>query len=165
MAQDRFCYDKMVENALRGVARQALVLAARDGLPGSHHFYIGFRTAARGVVLPPHLLATYPEDMTIVLQHQFWGLEIAEEAFSVTLSFNGQAERLTIPFDAITSFADPSVKFGLQFAAVPAETAGLPAPLPTAAAKRPEASAKLPAAEPAERPEAEIVTLDRFRKR
>ena len=116
MAQDLFPYDKMVETrAARGRARGAAI-ASRDGLPGDHHFYIGFRTTASGVVLPPQLLAKYPEEMTIVLQHQFWDLEVGDEAFSVTLSFSSRSERLTIPFAAITSFADPSVKFGLQFA-------------------------------------------------
>jgi uncharacterized protein len=158
MAQDLFQYDKMVENALRGVAREALARAARDGLRGDHHFYITFRTGAAGAVLPPQLLAKFPEEMTIVLQHQFWGLEVGDAAFSVTLSFSNRMERLTIPFAAITTFADPSVKFGLQFAApaeVPAEqaTAVVPAALP--AGEKNEA----------ERPAAEIVTLDRFRKR
>ncbi len=155
MAQDLFPYDKMVETALRDVARQALAIAARDGLPGDHHFYIGFRTAAPGVALPPQLLAKYPEEMTIVLEHQFWGLEVGAEAFSVTLSFSSRSERLTIPFAAITSFADPSVKFGLQFGA------------PAVEAEASEPAVALPAGEPAEsaRPEAEIVTLDRFRKR
>lgn len=157
MAQDHFSYDKMVETALRGVARQALAIAARDGLRGGHHFYIGFRTGAPGVVLPPQLLAKYPEEMTIVLQHQFWGLEVGDEAFSVTLSFSSRSERLSVPFDAITTFADPSVKFGLQFAAPSAAPAG-EAPAPAAA---------LPAAAPDQQPgrQAEIVTLDRFRKR
>ena len=123
MAQDLFHYDKMVETALRGVAREALARAARDGLRGDHHFYISFRTGAPGVVLPPQLLAKFPEEMTIVLQHQFWGLEVGDEAFSVSLSFSGRLEQLTIPFAAITTFADPSVKFGLQFEA-PAAAAG-----------------------------------------
>ena len=155
MAQDLFPYDKMVETALRDVARQALALAAREGLQGDHHFYIGFHTAAPGAVLPPQLLAKYPEEMTIVLEHQFWGLEVGAEAFSVTLSFSSRSERLTIPFAAITSFADPSVNFGLRFGA------------PAAGAEASEPAAALPAGEPAEsaRPEAEIVTLDRFRKR
>lgn len=172
MAQDLFQYDKMVEAALRGVVRDALARAARDGLRGGHHFYIGFRTGAPGVVLPPQILAKYPEDMTIVLQHQFWGLEVGAAAFSVTLSFNSRMEQLTIPLAAITTFADPSVKFGLQFEA-PAE---VPAEQPETAV--PNASpAALPAGEKpagkkhagenkeAERPAAEIVTLDRFRKR
>jgi uncharacterized protein len=156
MAQDLFHYDKMVETALRGVARQALALAARDGLRGGHHFYISFRTGSPGVVLPDHLRATYPDEMTIVLEHQYWGLEVGDEAFSVTLSFSSRSERLTIPFAAITTFADPSVKFGLQFEA--------PAAAPAEAAAQPAAA---PATEPAapERPAAEIVTLDRFRKR
>ena len=156
MANDLFPYDKMVETALCGVARQALAVAARDGLSGDHHFYISFRTPASGVVLPPQLLAKYSEEMTIVLQHQFWGLEVGDEAFSVSLSFSGRVERLTIPYAAIVSFADPSVKFGLQFTA--------PAPEP---AKVENVPAALPAAEtPApERPAAEVVTLDRFRKR
>lgn len=158
MAQDLLPYDKMVETALRDVARQALAVAAREGLPGSHHFYIGFRTSAPGVVLPPQLLAKYPEEMTIVLEHQFWGLEVGSEAFSVTLSFSSRSERLTIPFAALTSFADPSVKFGLQFAA-PAT----PEAEPAAALAVTEPAA--PAGQPAARPEAEIVTLDRFRKR
>ncbi len=157
MAQDLFPYDKMVETALRDVARQALVVAAREGLQGGHHFYIGFRTSAPAVVLPPQLLAKFPDEMTIVLEHQFWGLEVGPAAFSVTLSFSGRSERLTIPFAAITSFADPSVKFGLQFAA-PAAPEAKPAALatvePAAAEPQPEA-----------RQEAEIVTLDRFRKR
>ena len=156
MANDLFPYDKMVVTALRGVARQALAVAARDGLSGDHHFYISFRTPASGVVLPPQLLAKYSEEMTIVLQHQFWGLEVGDEAFSVSLSFSGRVERLTIPYAAIVSFADPSVKFGLQFTA--------PAPEPATVEKIPAA---LPPAEtPApERPAAEVVTLDRFRKR
>jgi uncharacterized protein len=162
MAEDLFHYEKMVETALRGVAREALARAARDGLRGDHHFYISFSTGAPGVVIPPQLLAKYPEEMTIVLQHQFWGLEVGDATFSVGLSFGGRMERLTVPFAAITTFADPSVKFGLQFEAPPASgtesAAAAPAPSPAAA---------LPAGDPekAERPAAEIVTLDRFRKR
>ena len=159
MAQDLFHYDKMVETALRGVAREALARAARDGLPGDHHFYVSFRTAAPGVVLPPQLLAKFPEEMTIVLQHQFWGLEVGDEAFSVSLSFGGRLEQLTIPFAAIAAFSDPSVKFGLQFE--------MPAALPAEAAQTQARPAALPPAESAapQRPAAEIVTLDRFRKR
>jgi hypothetical protein len=159
MAQDHFRYDKMVEAALRGVVREALVRAARDGLPGAHHFYIGLRTTVPGVVLPGYLVEKFPDEMTIVLQHQFWGLEVGDDAFSVTLSFQGRPEKLTVPFAAVTSFADPSVQFGLQFevptAAAAAEPAALPAALPSAA-EQPK---------PSERPAAEIVTLDRFRKR
>jgi uncharacterized protein len=159
MAQDLFHYDKMVEAALRGVARQALMLAARDGLCGEHHFYVGFRTGMPGVVLPPQILAKYPEDMTIVLQHQFWGLEVGDDAFSVTLSFSSRMERLTIPFAAITTFADPSVKFGLQFQVSSAEQPGAAVPaVPSAALAAGDQKI-------AEKPPAEIITLDRFRKR
>ena len=156
MAQDLFDYPKMVENALRGVMREALARTAREGLPGDHHFYITFRTHAPGVGIPTYLLSKFPDEMTIVLQHQFRALEVGEDTFSVNLSFQSRSERLRIPFAAVTTFADPSVNFGLQFevrAAQPAELTALPAQIPP-----PEP------AEPA-RPAAEVVTLDRFRKR
>ena len=141
---------------MRGVAREALSRVARDGLRGEHHFYVTFRTDMPGVALPDFLRAKYPEEMTIVLQHRFWGLEIGEESFSVGLSFQSRQERLTIPFAAITTFADPSVNFGLQFeVAATAPAAALPAPAPEAAPTNP----------PVERQAAEIVTLDKFRKR
>ncbi len=167
MAQDFFQYEKMVEDALRGVAREALKRAARDGLRGGHHFYITFRTGTAGVELPPQILAKFPEEMTIVLQHQFWGLDVGDHAFSVTLSFNSRMERLTIPFAAITTFADPSVKFGLQFqapdaAAAEQAEAALPA---TSATALPTAEKSAGESKDTERPAAEIVTLDRFRKR
>ncbi len=167
MAQDFFQYEKMVEDALRGVARDALKRAAQDGLRGGHHFYITFRTGAAGVELPPQLLAKFPEEMTIVLQHQFWGLEVGDHAFSVTLSFNSRMERLTIPFAAITTFADPSVKFGLQFQApAVAGDAPMEAAVPTASPTAlPIGEKSAGVGKDAERPGAEVVTLDRFRKR
>jgi hypothetical protein len=157
MAKDLFDYPQMVENALRGVVREALSRTAREGLRGDHHFYLSFRTGIPGVVMPDELLAKYPEEMSIVLQHQFWELQVREHEFSVTLSFQGRPEQLTIPFSAVTSFADPSVKFGLQFEVAAAEPPKAGAALP----------AKIPAAEPAkpQRPAAEVVTLDKFRKR
>ena len=155
MAQDLLGYDKLIETALRGIVRAALRRAARDGLPGMHHFYLGFRTGAAGVALPTYLAAKFPEEMTIVLQHQFSGLEVGDEAFSVTLSFEGRSERLTIPFAALTSFADPAVDFGLKFE-VPSAAPERPAALPAAAADE---------AAPEPRPAAEIVALDQFRKR
>src|SRR3546814_12331188 len=115
MVDDRLRYDRMVERALRGVVREALTQAAESGLPGSHHFYLTFITGAPGVAIPEHLHQQYPEEMTIVLQHQFFGLEIRSDAFSVTLSFSNKHERLTIPFAAITTFAAPPVNFALQF--------------------------------------------------
>ncbi|CAA7622098.1 conserved hypothetical protein [Candidatus Terasakiella magnetica] len=118
MPLEELRYDKMVEDALRGVVRDALTLAATQGLPGDHHFYVTFRTHNPGVGLPTYVLARHPDEMTIVLQHQFWDLDVTDEGFSVTLSFSGKSERLVIPFSAVTGFADPSAKFGLQFQAV-----------------------------------------------
>src|SRR5438477_2880808 len=123
MAQDLFQYEKMVEGALRGVVREALQRAGREGLRSAHHFYIGFATRMPGVVIPDHLHARYPDEMTIVLQHQFWDLDITEQGFSVTLSFQKQLERLEIPFAAVRSFADPSVNFALEFAVPEAKPA------------------------------------------
>jgi hypothetical protein len=162
MAQDLFDYPKMVETALRGVIREALARTAREGLPGDHHFYVTFRTRAPGVGMPSHLLSKFPDEMTIVLQHQFRALEVGEDAFSVNLSFHRRSERLRIPFAAVTTFADPSVNFGLQFevpAPLPAEATALPAQIPPPEPEKP--------AEPEEpaRPAAEVVTLDKFRKR
>ncbi len=108
-------YEKIVEDALRRVVREVLAITEQQGLPGLHHFYITFRTCYPGVVIAHHLLERYPEEMTIVLQNQFWGLEVGEASFTVTLSFNRLNERLQVPFAAITAFADPSAKFGLQF--------------------------------------------------
>ncbi len=115
MGEEGLRYDAMVEQALRNVVRRALSYAAERGLPGDHHFYISFRTNDPGVDIPAQLRSRYPNEMTIVLQHQFWGLDVGEEAFGVTLSFSDVPERLTIPFSAISAFADPSVRFGLQF--------------------------------------------------
>jgi hypothetical protein len=157
MAQDLFDYPKMVETALRGVMREALARTAREGLPGDHHFYVSFRTRAPGVAIPKYLLTAHPDTMTIVLQHQFRALEVGDDAFSVNLSFRSRSERLTIPFAAVTTFADPSVNFGLQFEAPAAEPTEEPAALP-APISAPEEAAP-------EHPEAEIVTLDKFRKR
>jgi hypothetical protein len=163
MATDRLRYDKMVEDALRGVVRKALREAADKGLPGDHHFYVTFDTTHDGAELPDWLRSQYPEQMTIVLQHQFWGLDVEEDRFSVTLSFNNRQERLTVPFAAIASFADPAVKFGLQFETGTGEeerpkSVGKIAPPPPAAAK--------PAAAPAPSPNgADVVTLDAFRKK
>ena len=116
MAKTFLRYDKMVEDALRGVLRESLIVS-QSGLPGDHHFFITFRTRHPGVDIPEHIRARYPDEMTIVLQHQYWGLDVTPEWFEVTLSFNRVNERLHIPFAAVTAFADPSAKFGLQFQA------------------------------------------------
>jgi len=115
MADNELKYDRMVEDALRSVVGRALSHAAERGLSGDHHFYITFLTDHPGVTMPDHLRSHYPNEMTIVLQHQFWGLEVGPESFGVTLSFANEPERLTVPFAAVTAFADPSVRFGLQF--------------------------------------------------
>ncbi|MGH6891292.1 MAG: SspB family protein, partial [Dongiaceae bacterium] len=117
MSKDWLRYDRMVEDALRGVVRRALIDVSTSGLPGDHHFYLTFRTGESGVQIGPALKAQYPKEMTIVLQHQFSRLEVNEDSFGVTLSFGGKHERLVVPYRAIVSFADPSVKFGLQFEA------------------------------------------------
>jgi uncharacterized protein len=115
MAVDHIRYDILAQDALRGVVRRVLMDAAKNGLPGEHHFYISFDTRAEGVRLSPRMLAQYPEEMTVVLQHQFWDLEVTENGFEVGVSFGGLPERLAVPFAAVKGFFDPSVQFGLQF--------------------------------------------------
>ena len=131
MATDHIRYDVLARDALRGVLRRVLTDAAEHGLPGEHHFFITFLSTADGVKLSPRLLAQYPEEMTIILQHQFWDLTVTEDRFEVGLSFGGIPERLVVPFNSIKSFFDPSVQFGLQFetsdAAAESAAASLPA--------------------------------------
>ncbi len=175
MEEDPFNYGRMIEEALSEVMRQSLLRAEQRGLSGGHHFYLTFRTRAPGVGLPDYLLAKYPDLMTIVLQHQFWGLEVRQNAFSVSLSFANRLERLTVPFAAVTTFADPSVDFALQFgpSEPAAEGAGSVAgeilQLARAQREKPEAAAAGGSALPPQSPEApaaaEVVTLDQFRKR
>lgn len=110
-------YDSWIDEAMRGVVRRALRHAADEGLPGAHHFYVSFSTTAPGVDIGPDLHALYPDEMTIVLQHQFWDMVVGEEAVAVTLRFRGRPHRLTIPFAAVTAFVDPSVNFALQLRA------------------------------------------------
>lgn len=114
-----FDYETLVQESLRNVIKETLSTVAKDGLPGKHHFYVSFKTDYPGVDIPEYLLEEYPEDITIVLQYEFWDLEVHNDSFSVTLCFNDVHERLHVPFGAVVSFVDPSVKFGLQF--TPAE--------------------------------------------
>jgi hypothetical protein len=168
MATDHIRYDVLARDALRGVLRRVLADAAEQGLPGDHHFFITFVSTAEGVKLSPRLLAQYPEEMTVILQHQFWDLVVTEDRFEVGLSFGGVPERLVIPFSAIKSFFDPSVQFGLQFetsdtAAAPADESQ-PAALPITSV--PSVPLKQEAEEPNKPGEgAEVVRLDRFRKK
>jgi uncharacterized protein len=115
MSEDLLRYDLMIEAALRDVVRETIATVAQSGLPGEHHFYITFLTNFPGVEIPDYLRKQYPDEMTIVLQYQFFGLKLEDDNFSVTLSFNNVKEHLVIPIDAITTFADPSVNFALQF--------------------------------------------------
>lgn len=173
MATDHIRYDVLAREALRdGVLRRVLTDAAAHGLPGEHHFFITFLSTADGVKLSPRLLAQYPEEMTIILQHQFWDLTVLEDRFEVGLSFGGIPERLVVPLNAVKSFFDPSVQFGLTFdydaeGAAEAPSGKLPAvqPASSVAAAAPE-----PAAEKQDDPArpsdgAEVVRLDRFRKK
>ena len=184
MSVDHFRYDLLAQEALRGVIRKVLADVGRNGLPGEHHFYISFDTRAPGVRLSQRMREKYPEEMTIVLQHQFWDLNVSDTAFEVGLSFGGVHEHLVVPFSALKGFFDPSVKFGLQFE--PAQAEGEeeePAPVeaPVGTTPMPVRPSKGAASEPAlasastqgsgaaaeERPSggAEVVQLDVFRKK
>src|SRR5262244_2775130 len=119
MAVDHIRYDILAREALRGVVRTVLEDAAKHGLPGDHHFYVTFDTRADGVQLSARMRAQYPTEMTVVLQHQFWDLNVNDDGFEVGLSFGGVPERLGVPFASIKGFFDPSVQFGLQFEHAP----------------------------------------------
>jgi hypothetical protein len=172
MATDHIRYDVLARDALRSVLRRVLSDAAEHGLPGEHHFFITFLSTAEGVKLSSRLLAQYPEEMTVILQHQFWDLVVTDDRFEVGLSFGGIPERLVVPFNSIKSFFDPSVQFGLQFepadAAEAAAATNLPAvPAATSSALAvPAVVAEKTEDEPAKPSEgAEVVRLDRFRKK
>ncbi len=152
---DAFRYDKMVEKALRSVVRQAMQEVVDDGLSEDHHFYITFFTDFPGVAIPSYLKDRYPGEMTIVLQHQFYDLEVDENRFTVMLSFNNVPERLTIPLAAITIFADPSVNFALQFQPLSEE----------GEEERFEAEELSLDPEDKQKKKGEVVSLDSFRKK
>jgi hypothetical protein len=200
MSDGQILYEALVFDALRGVVRAVLTNVQKRGVPGDHHFYITFDTQAPGVGISKRLREQYPQDMTIVLQHQFWDLNVTEDRFEVRLSFNTIPERLVIPFGAIRMFSDPSVQFALALRAPgidqppvmaevqpqagpkqlpppppppppsePARMPALPKPLETVAAAEPKAAhthprPSSPAKEP-ERKSAEVVSLDKFRKK
>ena len=173
MPVDHIRYDLLAQAALRSVVRTVLSDSASKGLPGEHHFKITFNTAAPGVKLSDRMRAQYPQAMTIVLQHQFWDLAVNDDAFEVGLSFGGVPERVVVPFEAVTAFFDPAVQFGLQFEPVEAQAAdGAPAAEQDADVPVPQDSKAeaMPAPEPEPAPEnegggAEVVRLDRFRKK
>lgn len=186
MPEDMIRYDILVQEALRGVMRKVMAEVVQAGLPGDHHFYIAFSTGAPGVRVSQRLRQRYPDEMTIVLQHQFRDLVVNEQGFEVSLSFGGITERLEVPFSAVKGFFDPSVQFGLQFepssldddeeegedeegvedeapvAVEPTPISGLPRSIP-AAPREAEAPRKDETSGPA--PGAEVVSLDAFRKK
>ena len=176
MPVDHIRYDILVQDALRGMVRDVLADAAKNGLVGDHHFFITFDTTADGVQLSDRLRQQYPEEMRVVLQHQFWSMKVTDDAFEVGLSFSGIAEKLVIPFEAIKIFDDPSVQFKLQFetlAEADEDDSAPGEPLKTITPARNDTSGPVPdaaAAEngpdtPPERSGAEVVRLDRFRKK
>ena len=171
MPVDLIRYDLLAQEALRGVVRRVIADAAKNGLPGDHHFFITFDTSKPGIKMSPRLHAQHPEELTIVLQHQFWDLAVSDDAFEVRLSFKGIPERLVVPFDAIKAFFDPSVKFGVQFDsadAAPKSREALPAAVPsepiseTAEIETADLTDEEPEPPPAG---GEVVRLDRFRKK
>jgi len=153
---DEMLYERLAQDALRGVIRAALERAASPGgIPGAHHFYITFKTRAPGVSVPPDVVAKYPDEMTVVLQHQYWDLSVEHDLFSVMLKFGGMPKVLTVPYAAVTRFYDPSVQFLLQFEApeiVAEPVAELPAPKRTEPAPSGDDGPK-------------VVSLDQFRKK
>ena len=184
MATDLIRYDLLVQDALRSVVRKVLADAARAGLIGDHHFNIAFKTQAPGVVVPPAVTSRFPDEMSIILQHEFWDLVVNQDAFEVNLNFSRKPERLVVPFDSITGFTDPSVPFGFKLEPRVSETASrapaveeekattqAPAPAKPTPVKPPAkpASASKPAPN-AEKPtepagETKVVSIDAFRKK
>jgi len=175
MATDHIRYDLLAQDALRGLVRKVLSDAAKSGLPGEHHFSISFRTDAEGVKMSPRLREQFPQEMTVILQYQFWDLKVTDTGFEVGLSFGGVPEKLGVPFNAIKSFFDPSVQFGLQFETIEAETVALVEAGQPPAAVTPAIPVPPTATEPkgdgktadaaGDKPSGEVVRLDRFRKK
>ncbi len=153
MKDSSLLYDEMVQDAMIGVVKRVLTVAAHDDLPGDHHFYVTFATRFPGVELPDRLLEEYDQEMTIVLQHDFWDISVDDDRFSVSLNFNSIPAHLVVPYRSIMNFFDPSVKFGLQFTVAVPDVAGRPAP-------------KLETAQPEPEDEGgDVVNLDAFRKK
>jgi hypothetical protein len=167
MAKDYIGYKALTDAALRGVVRDALRRAEKQGLIGAHHFRLTFKTHFPGVEIPDFLLEQYPDEMMIILQHQFWGLKVKDDQFEVTLSFRKVPATLTVPFAALTAFVDPGVQFGLQFRGEDeVEGEHKPAVLPAAEAEQSAPAGAAPeAAEKQPPPPGEVVSLDSFRKK
>ncbi len=188
MSTDLIRYDLLAQEALRGVVRRVLQDVARTGVPGEHHFYISFSTQFPGVRISPRLREKYPDEMTVILQHQFWDLVVSDHGFEVGLSFSNIPEKLYVPYDSITGFFDPSVKFGLKFepldqAIAEPEPEAEAEPEKTPLREAPRGAGSEPSIEPPSRkraaksdtsaedgektsgPGAEVVSLDKFRKK
>jgi hypothetical protein len=175
MTQETIDYPGMIDSAMRGVVRDALIHVDKFGLPGEHHFFISFQTNYPGVSISPQLKSRYPEEITIVVQHQFWDLKITDKQFSIMLSFNNIPEKLVVPFDALTAFADPSIKFGLQFhgkriasmTAAKEEPVSCPATGKNGNEKPPMAAFEedAPTEENAAANDEKVISLEAFRKR
>ena len=170
MTKDLIGYEALADRALRSVVKEALKRTEKQGLIGAHHFYLTFRTRDPGVDIPEFLIERYPEEMTIVLQNQYWGLKVGEDQFEVGLTFQKMPTTLVIPFAALTAFVDPSVQFGLQFRnssaakKTPAlRDAAKPAPPPPTPLPTPPAPTAEPAKEPPSAPQ--VVSIDKFRKK
>jgi hypothetical protein len=147
MADVEIDYPARIQDALRLLVRDLLAEVAEHGLPGEHHFYLTFRTGADGVELAPRLAARFPEEMTVVLQHQYEHLAVDERSFGVTLRFDGRRERVVVPFAALSAFADPTAEFALRWASA-----------------EPEAAAGAEGERREDGPGAEVVSLDAFRR-
>ncbi len=171
MSEDLMRYDLMAQEALRGVVRSAMEIVATDGLPGEHHFFIAFDTNHPDVQISDELHERYPEDMTVVVQHQYWDLEVYDDHFEISLTFSKVLERLVIPYVAIKGFFDPSVQFALQFQSPGSEMGGaLPAPetlkqLPPIAGEGGGEEEGEPATDEPREELGEVVSLDAFRKK
>lgn len=162
MAKDYIGYEALADTALRTVVRDALISVVKRGLVGSHHFYLTFRTQHPGVEMPDFLRERYPEEITIVLQNKFYGLEVHDDYFDVTLTFQKVPAALHVPFAALTGFADPGVQFALQFRGAPTSGGGAVTSLPTA---KPQAPKQVEAPADEAPRETQVVSLDKFRKK
>ncbi|GAA0565916.1 SspB family protein [Rhizomicrobium electricum] len=177
MTKDYIGYQALLDAALRGVVRDALRRIEKQGLIGSHHFYLTFKTGFPGVDIPSFLAEQYPDEMTIILQHQFWGLKIGDDSFEVALTFKKVPATLSIPFQALTKFFDPGVPFGLEFKTTEAEVKSAPAKPADAGshtateatplAPKPKSEGEESGEPAAEKPAGagEVVSLDQFRKK
>ena len=166
MAKDFIGYQALTDAALRGVVRDALRRIEKSGLIGAHHFYLTFKTHQEGVDIPDFLKEQYPDEMTIIIQHQYWALKVKDDYFEVTLTFKKLPAPLHIPFNALTAFFDPGVQFGLQFRSEGEAKATGPVMVPTNPPEASESEAPEPvAAKPAGEKPGEVVSLDSFRKK